>query len=383
MSLRKGLSLSGRPTVAEVDLKALEFNYKQIQKKVPKGTRILGIVKANAYGHGSVPVALKLETLGVEYLGVAIPAEAIELRRGGVKKPILILGGIYSEEDVNAVLNFRLTPVVFDKDALHGLAKGAKRSHKKVRVHLKVDTGMNRLGVPMELWAAFLKEVKRLKEIEVEGILSHFSMVGENGRAYTVDQWKKFQEAVALADAIGIRHKYLHMANSANLTAYAFCAGNLVRPGIILYGSYPSPAFRTLIKLQPVLTLKTRIHYLKSVPVGEKISYGGTFVTRRESLIATLPIGYADGYNRLLSNRGEVLVHGKRAPIVGRVCMDYVMVDVTDIPHVSPKDEVVLIGQQGKERITAEEVAEKIRSVSYEVFCSIGHRVPRMYRSGH
>jgi len=339
-------------------------------------------VKANAYGHGSVPVALKLETLGVEYLGVAIPAEGIELRRGGVKKPILILGGIYSEEDVNGVLNFRLTPVVFDRDSLRGLAKGAKRSHKRVKVHLKVDTGMNRLGVPMEHWAAFLKEVTQLKEIEVEGILSHFSMVGEKGRAYTIDQWKKFQEAVALADASGIRYKYLHMANSANLTAYAFCAGNLVRPGIMLYGSYPSPSFRKLIKLRPVLTLKTRIHYLKSVPAGEKISYGGTFVTRKESLIATLPIGYADGYNRLLSNRGEVLVHGKRAPIVGRVCMDYVMVDVTDIRHISPEDEVVLIGQQGKERITADEVARKIRSVSYEVFCSIGHRVPRVYRSG-
>ncbi len=171
------------------------------------------------------------------------------------------------------------------------------------------------------------------------------------------------------------------MANSANLVAFAFSAGNLVRPGIMLYGSYPSPTFEERIKLRPLMTLKTRVHFLKRVPPGSRISYGGTFVAKRESLIATLPIGYADGYNRLLSNRGEVLIRGRRAPVVGTVCMDYVMVDVSHIASVAPGDEVVLLGKQGKERISAEEIAEKLRTISYEVLCAVGKRVPRVYRS--
>lgn len=372
---------TGRPTVAEIDLKALEYNYCQIQRRIPKGTGIMGVVKADAYGHGSVPVSLRLEKLGAEYLGVATPEEGVELREGGVKTPILILGGLFSEEDIKRVFKFSLTPVVFEKEVLPLLSREAKRQGRKFKVHLKVETGMGRLGVAMDRWPAFLKEVKRSKEIEVEGILSHFSMADEDGGAYSAAQWEEFKRAVTLAEALGIPFKYLHMANSANLAAFAFCSGNLVRPGIMLYGSYPSPPFQERIKLRPLMTLKTRIHFLKTVPSGARISYGGTFVTRRDSLIATLPIGYADGYSRLLSNRGEVLIRGKRAPVVGTVCMDYIMVDATDIPHVSSGDEVVLIGKQGKERITAEEVAEKIGTISYEVFCSVSKRVPRIYKN--
>ena len=369
---------SGRPTVGEVDLEALEFNYRQIQKRISEGVKLLAVVKADAYGHGAIPVSLKLEKLGVEYLGVAIPEEGVELRKGGVKAPILVLGGIFGGE-VDQIFRFRLTPVIFRKDSLKLLSREAERRRRKVKVHLKVDTGMGRLGVPLSLWPDFLKEVKRFPKIEIEGVLSHFSMTDEE-KGYTQNQWRAFQRAVAIVKEMGISCQYLHMASSATLTAFSTYSGNLVRPGIMLYGSYPSPAFQALISLKPVMTLKTRIHFLKSVPSETRISYGGTFTTKRESLIATLPIGYADGYSRHLSNHGEVLIHGKRAPVAGKVCMDFIMVDVTDIPRVSVGDEVILMGRQGREQITAEEIAVKINSISYEVLCLIGKRVPRVYK---
>lgn len=371
---------SGRPTIAEVDLGALEFNYRQIQKRIPEGVKLLAVVKADAYGHGAIPVSLKLEKLGVEYLGVAIPEEGVELRRGGVKAPILVLGGIFGRE-VDQIFRFRLTPVIFRKDSLKLLFQEAERRRRKVKVHLKVDTGMGRLGVPLSAWPDFLKEVKRFPKIEIEGILSHFSMLDAE-KDYTQNQWGAFQRAVTIAQEMGISCQYLHMASSATLTAFPGYSAKLVRPGIMLYGSYPSPKFQSLIPLKPVMTLKTRIHFLKSVPPGTRISYGGTFKTKRESLIATLPIGYADGYSHHLSNHGEVLIHGKRAPVVGKVCMDFIMVDVTDIPRVSVGDEVILMGRQGREQITAEEIAEKINSISYEVLCLIGKRVPRVYKEG-
>jgi len=369
---------SGRPTVGEVDLGALEFNYREIKKRIPADVKVLAVVKADAYGHGAIPISLRLEKLGVEYLGVAISEEGVELRKGGVKSPILVLGGIFGGE-VDQIFRFRLTPVIFRNDCLKILSREAKKRRRKVKVHLKVDTGMGRLGVPLNLWPDFLREVRRFPKIEIEGILSHFSMTDEE-KGFTQSQWRAFKRAVAIAQELGISSEYLHMASSATLTAFPGYAAGLVRPGIMLYGSYPSPTFRSLISLKPVMTLKTRIHFLKSVPSGARISYGGTFRTKRESRIATLPIGYADGYSRHLSNHGEVLIHGKRAPVVGKVCMDFIMVDVTDIPRVSVGDEVILIGRQGGEQITPEEIAEKINSISYEVLCSIGKRVPRIYK---
>jgi len=378
MNLKRNLSLTpGRPTIAQIDLDALAYNFRQLRKRVPKGVKILAVVKADAYGHGALPISRKLENLGVEYLGVAIAQEGMELRKGGVKAPILVLGGIYGG-DIEKIFRFNLTPVVFHKEALKSISKVAQRGKKKVRVHLKVDTGMGRLGVPLPLWPNFLKEIAHFPQVEVEGILSHFSMMSEED--YTKHQWDQFLGAVRCAEELGIRCKYLHMASSAMLTTSSYYSGNLVRPGIMLYGAYPSPVLKNLIHLKPVMTLKTRIHFLKSVPSGFGISYGGTFVTRRESLIATLPIGYADGYSRYLSNRGEVLVRGKRAPVVGKVCMDFIMVDVTDIPKVSLGDEVVLIGSQGRETITAEEMADRMNTISYEVFCSVGKRIPRIYK---
>jgi len=239
---------------------------------------------------------------------------------------------------------------------------------------------MRRLGVPFDQWGAFLHDLKRFPNLEVEGVLSHFSMTDEEDVAFTEGQWEEFRVAVNMAKEMGIPCRYAHIANSANLAAFPAYSGNLVRPGIILYGSYPSRSSHDLIPLKPVMALKTRIYFLKWVPPGARISYGGAFTARRESLVATLPIGYADGYNRLLSNRGEVLVRGQRASLVGKVCMDYVMADVTNVPKVAIGDEVVLIGRQGRERITAEEIAERVGTVSYEVLCGVGKRVPRTYK---
>ncbi len=378
MSMKKFIP-AGRPTVGEVDLGALEFNYRQIKRRIPGGVKVLAVVKADAYGHGAIPVSLRLEKSGVDYLGVAIPEEGVELRKGGVKAPILVLGGFFGSE-VAQIFRFRLTPVIFRKDSLKILSREADRRGRKLKVHLKVDTGMGRLGVPLNLWPDFLREVRRFPRIEVEGILSHFSMMDEE-EDFTHGQWRAFQGAVATAQELGISSRYLlHMASSATLAAFPAYSAGLVRPGIMLYGSYPTPAFQSLVPLKPVMTLKTRIHFLKRVPAGTRISYGGTFMAKRESLVATLPIGYADGYSRHLSNQGEVLIHGKRAPVVGKVCMDFIMVDVTDIPRASVGDEVVLMGRQGRERITTEEIAEKINSISYDVLCSIGKRVPRIYK---
>lgn len=367
-----------RPTLAEIDLKALAFNYRQIKKRLPRGVRILAVVKADAYGHGALPISQTLERLGVEYLGVAIPEEGIELRKGGIRTPILILGGIYPGS-ADEIIKYGLTPVVFDLNSLKELSRAGEREEKKVKVHIKVDTGMGRLGVPFSEFPKFLERMGRFPYLEVEGLLSHFALIDE-GEGYTQGQWEKFQKAISILRNAGIPCKYFHMANSGIITLYPNFSANLVRPGIMLYGSYPSLRFQTLIKLKPVLTLKTRIHFLKSVPVGSKIGYGGTFVTKRETLIATLPIGYADGYSFQLSNQGEVLVRGRRAPIVGKVCMDFMMVDVTEVQKVNFGDEVVLIGKQGQDQITADEIAEKIGSIPYEVLCLIGKRVPRIYR---
>jgi len=306
--------------------------------------------------------------------------EGVELRKSGARTPILILGGIYSEDQAVCVLRYRLTPVVFDKRALQLLSRKATGSYRRVKVHLKLETGMGRLGVSLDSWTDFLGELKRYRNIEVEGILSHFSMSDEDGGTFSSEQWEKFKTGLRVAEEQGIQFRYFHIANSGNLAAFPFYSGNLVRPGIMLYGSYPSPPLREVIQLRPVMTLRTKIHFLKTVPPGTKISYGGTFTTRRETCVATLPMGYADGYNRQLSNRGEVLIRGKRASVIGRVTMDYVMVDVTDIPRVKTGDEAVFLGKQGQERITAEEIAEKIHTISYEVFCSVGKRVPRVYK---
>jgi alanine racemase len=367
-----------RPTVAEIDLDALAHNYHQIRSRVHPGVKILAVVKDNAYGHGAVVIARELERLGVDLLGVAIVGEGIELRDGGVKKPILILSGIY-EEEINSVFEYELIPMVYDEEIGKSLSDEANRQKRQVKVHLKFDTGMGRLGVPVEGAREFLEHIKGFPNLAIDGVASHFSMADEE---YTRGQLKAYKRVEEVFHREGIRPTYWHISSSAPMIDFPDSWFNLIRPGIMIYGSYPTREYIGRIALRPVMRLRTTIGCLKKVPAGTKISYGGTYVTQRESLIATLPIGYGDGYNRLLSNRGEVLLRAKRVPIVGRICMDMTMADVTDVEDASPGDEVVLMGRQGEGEITAEEIAEKIGTISYEVLCGVGKRIPRVYMRG-
>jgi alanine racemase len=369
--------LLGR-TVAEIDLDALAHNYHQIRSRVPPGVKILAVVKDNAYGHGAVIIARELERLGVDLLGVAIAGEGVELRDGGIKKPILILTGIY-EEEIDSVFEYDLIPMVFDGEIGKSLSDEANRKNRRVKVHLKFDTGMGRLGVSVEGAREFLEHMKGLPNLVIDGVASHFSMVDEE---YTRGQLEAYERVVELFHREGIRPTYWHISSSAPMIDFPGSWFNLIRPGIMIYGSYPNREYVDRIALRPMMRLETAIRCLKKVPAGTKISYGGTYITQRESLIATLPIGYGDGYNRLLSNQGEVLLKAKRVPVVGRICMDMTMVDVTDVVDASSGDEVVLMGRQGGDEITVEEIAEKIGTISYEVLCGVGKRVPRVYMRG-
>jgi alanine racemase len=367
-----------RPTIAEIDLDALAHNYHQIRSLVHPGVKMMAVVKDNAYGHGAVIVARELEKLGVDMLGVAITEEGVELRNGGIKKPILILTGIRREE-IDAVIENDLIPMVFDDELVRALSGTAVKRNKRVKVHLKFDTGMGRLGVPVQGARKFLERIRDFPHLVIEGVASHFSMADEE---YSRAQLKAFGEVVEFLRGGGIRPHYMHVSSSAPMIDFPDSHFNLVRPGIMIYGSYPSEEYIGRIGLRSVMRFRTIIAFLKRVSVGARISYGGTFIAERESLIACLPVGYGDGYNRRLSNRGEVLVRGKRAPVVGRICMDVTMVDVTDVEDVSIGDEVVLLGGQGGDAITAEEIAEKIGTISYEILCMVGKRVPRVSMRG-
>lgn len=367
-----------RPTRAIIDLKALEYNYISIKERLREDIGILAVVKADAYGHGAVEVVRRLEALGCSFLGVALCEEGIELRRAGIKTPILILGGFF-EGEVGSIIDFNLTPLIFDSRSATLLHRYASKVGKVVRAHLKVDTGMGRLGVVVEELPHFLKALRNYKNIELEGLLSHFSEAEKEEKGYSLEQLKKFNKAIDLVLNAGFNPKYIHIANSAAILNIPSSLFNLVRPGILLYGSYPSERFKSILKVKPVLTLVTEVLQLKKVSKGSPISYGRDYVTARDSLIATIPIGYGDGFPRSLSNRGQALVRGKRVPIVGRICMDLTMLDVTDCPQVEVGDEVVLIGGQGEDRITVEEVAEKAGTISYEILCGITSRVRREY----
>lgn len=366
------------PTVAEIHLDALAHNYHQIRSRIHPGVKILAVVKDNAYGHGAVVIGRELERLGVDLLGVAFTGEGVELRDAGIKKPILVLSGIY-EEEIESVIEYDLIPMVFNGEMGKSLSDKAKRRNRRVKVHLKFDTGMGRLGVPVEEAGKFLEHMKEFPNLVIDGIASHFSMAGEE---YTRGQLKAFKGVAEFFREEGIRPTHWHISSSAPMIDFPDSWFNLVRPGIMIYGSYPSREYVGRIALRPVMRLRTAIGFLKRVLAGTKISYGGTYITQRESVIACLPVGYGDGYNRRLSNGGEVLLRAKRVPVVGRICMDVTMVDVTDVADVVLGDEVVLIGRQGGDEITAEEIAEKIGTISYEVLCTVGKRVPRVSMRG-
>ena len=368
----------GRPTLCYIDLEALNWNFQQARNKVGPEVKILSIIKADAYGHGAREVANVLVKAGSDGFGVATLEEGIRLREEGVSSPILVLAGIYSEQ-IEELLQFNLTPVVADTEILKRLENLARRRRITLNIHLEVDTGMGRLGLLASEVDSWLAELAKLKALKIEGVMSHFSETENSELDYTKDQLESFRHVVELLHAEGHRPPFIHQAKSAGVIGLPPAHFTMVRPGLMLYGIYPSPEMLNQIALKPILSWKTRVLQLKRLPKGSSISYGQTFVTERESLIATLPVGYADGYHRLLSNRGSVLVRGKRVPIVGKVCMDLTMVDVTDIREVQQGDEVVLLGTQGRGTISADEIARWADTISYEILTSISSRVPRIY----
>ena len=370
----------GRPTFCAVNLACLRWNFRQVRKKVGRRVKILSVVKANAYGHGAGQVARTLADAGSDGFGVATLEEGVELREAGIRAPILILAGVYPDQ-LKETLRYRLTPVLYDLGTLERLESELRRRRASLGFHLKIDTGMGRIGLLASEIDGWLPKLGRLKALKFDGLSSHFSHAESEEEKYTHSQLTAFTAVVERLRQAGLCPPLIHMALSAAVISLPSSYFRMVRPGLILYGIPPSPVMADSITLKPALSWKTRILQLKRVPKGTSISYGRTFVTQRESLIATLPVGYADGYHRLLSNRGVALVRGRRAPVVGRVCMDLTMLDVTDIRGVKQGDEVVLLGKQGREGISADEMALWAETISYEVLTSISARVPRIHYS--
>ena len=372
----------GRPTWAEIDLDALANNYRVIRNHVGDDVKILAAVKANAYGHGAPECARRLEGEGVDWFGVALPEEGIELRAAGVTKPILCLGGFWRGQEV-ACLRERLTPVVYRLDMIELLNWAARDANVTADVHVKVDTGMGRLGVRADQVSDFCAELKRFQHIRVDGLMTHLAVADDDAKEdFTNEQLRKFDEAVAAFREHEFSPSLIHAANSAATFARPRNGENMVRPGGTLYGFVGDvlPSSIDTPPLRPVMSLHTRIMLLKTVPRGEKLGYGTTFEAQRDSLIATLPIGYDDGYCRALSNKGRAIVRGQFAAVVGRVSMDLTLIDVTDVRDVALEDEVVLLGSSDGLAISAEEVGAAIGTISYEITCGIINRVPRIYR---
>ncbi len=366
-----------RPTAATINLGALEHNYREVVRRTG-GRKILAVVKAQAYGHGALPVSRRILGLGADMLGVALVEEGKELRTAGVDAPILLMGSLFPEQAETAVA-LRLTPVVYSLSLARALSVAAQKLKTTVNVHVKIDTGMGRIGIAPERGCEFISELRQLPGIDVQGLMTHFADADLRDKGFASKQMELFERLVRDLDAARITPPLRHAANSAAVLDFQRALFTMVRPGLMLYGYNPLEQERDDQKLEPVMSLVTRIAYLKKVAAGVPISYARTFVTKRESVIATLPIGYADGYSRGLSNKGEALVRGARVPVVGRVCMDMSMIDVTDVAGVCEGDEVVLIGKQGAERITASDIAEKTGTIPYEVLCGISGRVPRIY----
>lgn len=367
---------SSRPTAAFIDLHALGLNFREVLRRA-EGRKVLAVVKANAYGHGAVAVSRHLLMLGADMLGVATVEEGRELRHAGIEAPVLVMGPVHPGQ-AESIAACGLIPAVYSLQVAQALSVAAVKLKVRVPVHVKIDTGMGRIGIPPEVGPGFLRDLQALKGIEVQGLMTHFADADLRDKRFSSEQIDRFEKLLQALDAERMNIPFRHAANSAGVLDYRRALFTMVRPGLMLYGCNPL-AEGAAQPLHPVLSLKTRIAFLKKVQAGVPISYGRTFVTNRESLIATIPIGYADGYSRDLSNRGEVLVRGRRAPVVGRVCMDMCMIDVTEVPGVAQQDEVVLIGKQGSERISAEDVAARSGTIAYEVLCGIGSRVPRIY----
>jgi len=374
-----------RATRAEIDLQAFRHNFQNLRNYLDSQTKIMAVVKADAYGHGAVPCARVAVASGADYLGAGVIEEGIEFRESGiVDTPILILGGIFLDE-VEDLVRHDLATILCTLPLAQALSKEATKQKKTVSVHIKVDTGMNRLGVSPENLLALLDQIRDLPNLKIEGVSTHFSSADDEDLSITQAQLEKFQTALAILQKEHV--PIVHCANTSALFKFPESRFNMVRPGLILYGTLPSPSLQTVLDqeknlapFQPVMQWKSQIILVKAIAKGQPVSYSGSFTTQRDSLIATLPIGYADGLHRNLSNKMEVLIRGKRVPQIGNICMDMTLVDVTGIEDVQAGDEVVLFGKQEDQMISVEEMAAKGETIPYEILCNVGKRVPRVYR---
>ncbi len=366
---------------AEISLDNIAHNIREIRKITSKNAEIMGVVKADAYGHGVMEVAKTLLENGASRFAVSMLDEAIQLRRAGIEVPILILG--YTDPiRANEIIENDVTQSVFSHELAQALSDEAVRQGRKVKIHIKIDTGMSRIGfLPGYSAVKNVVDISRLPNIIIEGLFTHFATADETNREYTYTQFERFMSICSELQRIGIHIPVKHCANSAAIIEYPEMHLDMVRPGIILYGMYPSEEVdKAKIELKPAMTLKANVIMVKEVEKNTSISYGRIFTTNRTSKIATIPIGYADGFTRMLSNKGKVLIHGEYAPVVGRICMDQCMVDVTDIGgNVEVGDEVVLIGSQGQNNIMVEDVAQTIGMINYEFVCIVGKRIPRAF----
>lgn len=366
---------------AEIDLDAMTYNLEHIKKNLAPGTQVIAVLKADAYGHGAVPLAKRIQK-DPEIWGIAVATveEGEELRNAGITKPILILGYTYQEDYQKiAALDFR--PAVFKLSMAKELSKAAMEAGKTLKIHIKIDTGMTRIGYrDVKKDVPEILEISKLPGLETEGIFTHFARADEADKAPALNQYQKFQEFIKALEQNGLHIPMKHCSNSAGIIRMREANLDAVRAGIILYGLYPSQEVeREPVPLKPLMSLRSHIAYIKTVEPGAEISYGGIFTTVRDTRVATIPVGYADGYPRGLSNKGSVLIRGKRAPILGRVCMDQFMVDVTDIPEAEELDQVILLGKDGEDCITMEELGELSGRFNYEFACCISKRVPRVY----
>ena len=373
-----------RPTWAQIDLDNLVHNFRVMSDLAGPGVAVMPAVKADAYGHGAAECARALEKAGADWLGVALPEEGMRLRQAGISCRILCLAGFWGGQE-DLIVETGLTPTITRGDLLYPLDRAAGAGGRVINFHLKLDTGMGRLGISPTDLGKVLDEVADLKNLRLDGFMTHIAAADEPDKSdFTRKQMKLFADALAIVRDRGHRPAWIHQANSAATMAYPAARGNMVRLGGSIFGIWrdTTDCSSSSADLRPVMSLRTRIILLKTVPPGTSIGYGCTFMAARESRIATLPIGYNDGLRRGLSNRGSVLVRGAHAPIVGRVSMDHAMIDVTDVADAAVGDEVVVIGRQGGAEIAAEDIAAQIGTISYEVTCGVGDRVPRVYRSG-
>ena len=375
---------TGRPTWAEIHLDNLASNFKQIKTVVSPGARVMAVVKADAYGHGAVECARRLAKEGADWFGVAIPEEGIPLRAAGITQPVLCLGGFWNTQAA-ACIQQKLTPVVYRLDMLESLDRAAAEAGVVADVHVKIDTGMGRLGIRFDDLSEFVGQLDRFRNVRIDGLMSHLAAADDPScQPLTRDQIQRFENAAGAFRERGYHPTYLHLSNSAGVYGHRAAWGNLVRPGGVLYGLWRDvlPISVSDPQLAAVMSLHTRITMLKWVPPGETIGYGCTFEASRKSRIATLPVGYHDGYMRALSNRAHVIVRGVYVPVVGRISMDLTLIDVTNIDGVEIGDKVTLLGRDQQNpglNVSAEDLARIAGTLSYEVTCGIGERVPRQY----